>query len=85
VIIVMSLESFEPRLTICNYPIQGEPVIYVSFNYRTNSFGFLASNEVAAAAKKGAATLNAGLHDQQAALLWVQKNIDSFGGDHTKA
>ena len=56
----------------------------MSFNYRLSSFGFLASSEVAAAAKEGTATLNAGLYDQRAALLWVQQNIDSFGGDHTK-
>ena len=59
-------------------------MIYVSFNYRVNAFGFIASTEVAAAAKNGTATLNAGLYDQQAALLWVQQNIDNFGGDHAK-
>jgi acetylcholinesterase len=53
-------------------------------NYRLNSFGFLASKELLAAQKSGSGTLNAGLHDIQAALVWVQKNIDKFGGDPTK-
>jgi len=53
-------------------------------NYRLASFGFLASNELAAAQKDGSGTLNAGLHDIQAALSWVQKYIDKFGGDPTK-
>jgi len=53
-------------------------------NYRLASFGFLASGELAAAQKNGSGTLNAGLHDMQAALLWVQKYIDKFGGDPTK-
>ncbi|KAF8313065.1 alpha/beta-hydrolase [Clavulina sp. PMI_390] len=60
------------------------PVIYVSFNYRLNSFGFLASSELADAAQNGTAALNAGLYDIQAALLWVQQNIASFGGDPEK-
>ncbi|KAF8322026.1 alpha/beta-hydrolase [Clavulina sp. PMI_390] len=62
----------------------GSPVIHVSFNYRVNSFGFLASSDVAAAASNGTAALNVGLYDIQAALLWVQQNIGSFGGDQTK-
>lgn len=53
-------------------------------NYRLNSFGFLASDELLSVQKKGSGTLNAGLHDIQAALLWVQKYIDKFGGDHNK-
>ena len=53
-------------------------------NYRLNSFGFLASEEVSAAQKHGDATLNAGLYDIQASLLWVQEHIDKFGGDPTK-
>jgi len=53
-------------------------------NYRLGPFGFLASKEVVAAQKDGSGTLNAGLHDIQEALLWVQKYIDKFGGDPTK-
>ena len=63
---------------------QREPIIYVSMNYRLNSFGFLASEELLSAQNQGKGTLNAGLHDIQAALLWVQKYIDEFGGDHEK-
>lgn len=61
--------------------LQGEPIIYVSMNYRLNSFGFLASSELAAAAQKGTATLNAGLYDIQLALTWVRENIAAFGGN----
>ncbi|KAF8313064.1 alpha/beta-hydrolase [Clavulina sp. PMI_390] len=61
-----------------------EPVIYVSFNYRLNSFGFLASSEVATAASHGTASLNVGLYDIQAAFQWVQTNIAAFGGDPKK-
>lgn len=63
---------------------KGEPVVYASFNYRVNSFGFLSSQELLAASKNGTGALNAGLYDIQAALLWVQQNIGSFGGDHNK-
>ena len=38
----------------------GEPVIYVSFNYRVNAFGWLAGKEALAG---GAA--NIGLHDRE--------------------
>ncbi|KDQ26029.1 hypothetical protein PLEOSDRAFT_46151 [Pleurotus ostreatus PC15] len=59
----------------------GEPVIYVSMNYRydPSSFGFLASQEV-----KDAGVGNLGLQDQREALRWIQKYISSFGGDPTK-
>ncbi|KAN0094638.1 Alpha/Beta hydrolase fold [Tylopilus felleus] len=52
------------------------PVIYVSFNYRMNAFGFLAGKEVQAAGLG-----NFGLHDQRFALQWVQKYISLFGGN----
>ncbi|KAF7327211.1 Carboxylic ester hydrolase [Mycena kentingensis (nom. inval.)] len=57
----------------------GEPVIYVSMNYRVSAFGFLASKEV-----RAAGVGNLGLQDQRAALRWIQKYIGAFGGDPTK-
>lgn len=67
-----------------SYPLQqaveaGSPVIGVSFNYRTNGFGFLSSDEV-----NTAGGLNAGLKDQRLALQWVKENIEAFGGDPSK-
>ncbi|KAF8630270.1 hypothetical protein AX17_005456 [Amanita inopinata Kibby_2008] len=57
----------------------GEPVIYVSMNYRLTGFGFLGGKEV-----KAAGVGNLGLHDQRLAMQWVQKYISAFGGDPTK-
>ncbi|KIJ47329.1 hypothetical protein M422DRAFT_226451 [Sphaerobolus stellatus SS14] len=54
----------------------GQPVVYVSMNYRLSLFGFLASQEV-----KDAGVGNLGLQDQRQALRWVQKYISNFGGD----
>ncbi|XP_045765199.1 juvenile hormone esterase-like [Maniola jurtina] len=51
-----------------------ENVIVVTINYRLDSLGFLCldSEEVPG---------NAGMKDQVAALRWVHRNIDKFGGD----
>lgn len=57
----------------------GDPVIYVSFNYRVNGFGFLAGKEV-----KEAGVANLGIHDQRMALAWIQEFIGKFGGDPEK-
>ncbi|EPQ31034.1 uncharacterized protein PFL1_01223 [Pseudozyma flocculosa PF-1] len=53
--------------------------IVVSIQYRLGAFGFLASDDVH---RHG--VLNAGLHDQQAALRWVQEHIGRFGGDRRR-
>jgi carboxylesterase type B len=47
-------------------------VIIVTSNYRTNAFGFFATDEI-----RG----NAGIEDQRAAMEWVKRNIRAFGGD----
>lgn len=52
------------------------PIVYVSLNYRLNSFGFLGGKEV-----QEAGLGNLGLYDQRLALEWVQKYISTFGGD----
>lgn len=57
----------------------GNPVVYVSINYRLGGFGFLRSVEA-----KEAGVLNLGLKDQYLALQWAAENIASFGGDPTK-
>lgn len=51
-------------------------VVVVSFNYRLGVFGFF-DHEGLGAEGGG----NQGLLDQQAALVWVSKNIAKFGGD----
>jgi acetylcholinesterase len=57
----------------------GEPIIFVSMNYRVSAFGFLPGKEV-----KNAKIGNLGLQDQRLALKWVQKYISAFGGDPSK-
>ncbi|XP_011184528.2 cocaine esterase [Zeugodacus cucurbitae] len=51
-----------------------EDVVVVSIQYRSNIFGWIAmDNDVLAG--------NLGLQDQHLALLWIQNNIQHFGGD----
>ncbi|KAF8578463.1 carotenoid ester lipase precursor [Ramaria rubella] len=57
----------------------GEPIIYVSANYRLSAYGFSASGEI-----KEAGLGNLGLRDQRFAMQWVQENIGLFGGDKNK-
>ncbi|KAI0041130.1 carotenoid ester lipase precursor [Auriscalpium vulgare] len=57
----------------------GQPVIYVSLNYRLSALGFPGGVE---AQKAGVGNL--GLHDQRLALRWIQKYIHAFGGDPSK-
>ncbi|KAJ3612000.1 hypothetical protein NHX12_020279 [Muraenolepis orangiensis] len=51
--------------------------LVVSVEYRLGAFGFLVSGRNPMLSATG----NYGILDQQAALLWVQKNIDRFSGD----
>jgi para-nitrobenzyl esterase len=58
-------------------------IMYVTFNYRVNVFGFLAHPGLTAESPHGASG-NYGLMDQIAALQWVRDNISAFGGDPAK-
>ena len=55
-------------------------VVYVSFNYRLGSLGFLAHPELTKESPHKASG-NYALADALAALKWVQDNIAAFGGD----
>lgn len=55
-------------------------VILVTINYRLNVFGFLAHPWLSAESENGVSG-NYGCLDQIAALKWVYRNIEAFGGD----
>lgn len=55
-------------------------IILVTINYRTGIFGFLAHPELTAESKHKVSG-NYGILDQIAALKWIRKNIQAFGGD----
>lgn len=57
--------------------------VFVSFNYRLLSLGFLALDQLANDGPNGSFG-NYGLWDQVVALNWIQENIRSFGGDPKK-
>jgi para-nitrobenzyl esterase len=55
-------------------------VIFVSFNYRVGALGYMAHPELTAESPHHASG-DYGFLDQVAALQWIQRNIDRFGGD----
>jgi para-nitrobenzyl esterase len=67
-------DDFDPSELVSN------DVIVVTLNYRLGALGFLAHPALSAEAADGSSG-NYGLMDQQAALRWVQRNIEKFGGD----
>ena len=64
--------------------VRSANVVFVSFNYRLNVFGFLALDILSSTDQHGSSG-NYGLMDQITALRWVQQHIGSFGGDPNKA
>ncbi|KAI0365187.1 carotenoid ester lipase precursor [Pilatotrama ljubarskyi] len=72
--------AVQPGQNVVNRSIEiGQPIIFVSMNYRLSAFGFLGGRAI-----QEAGLGNLGLHDQREALRWVQKHISAFGGDPTK-
>ena len=59
-------------------------IIMVTANYRLNVFGFLASRILRNRDGDRGSTGNYGILDQRAALVWVQRNIQTFGGDPSR-
>ena len=55
-------------------------VVYVSFNYRLQAFGFMALQLLADDSPTGTSG-NYGFMDMILVLKWVQENIRNFGGD----
>lgn len=55
-------------------------VVFVSINYRVGILGFMSHPELSKESGYDASG-NYGFMDQIAALKWVQKNIEAFGGD----
>lgn len=55
----------------------GHEIVFVNFNYRVSSWGFLASEKV-----RADGDLNVGLLDQRLALDWVQEHIHQVSPFH---
>jgi para-nitrobenzyl esterase len=58
-------------------------IIFVSINYRVGVLGFMAHPGLSSESPDKASG-NYGLLDQIAALVWIKKNIEAFGGDPQK-
>jgi para-nitrobenzyl esterase len=65
-------DDYDPRALVQN------DVVVVTLNYRLGALGFLAHPALTA---ESGTSGNYGLQDQQAALRWVKRNIEAFGGD----
>ncbi|KAJ6608672.1 alpha/beta-hydrolase [Mycena sp. CBHHK59/15] len=73
-----SSPQYNPTRILARSVALNKPIIFVSTNYRVNTFGFLSSANVAPQ------DLNVGLLDQRQALTFLQENIRVFGGDPSK-
>ena len=68
-----------PTYSGANLARQG--VLFVSANYRVGRFGTFAHPQLTAENADGGLLGNYGYMDQLAALQWVRRNIEAFGGD----
>lgn len=74
-------DASEPRYDGAAMAQRG--MVVVTTNYRLNIFGFFAHPDLSEEAPYNASG-NYGLLDQNAALQWVQNNIEAFGGNPEK-
>jgi para-nitrobenzyl esterase len=63
--------------------LASEGAVVVTLNYRSGLFGFLAHPALSRESEHGVSG-NYGLQDQLAALAWVRRNIEAFGGDASR-
>ncbi|GAA5930600.1 hypothetical protein JCM3775_003818 [Rhodotorula graminis] len=70
---------YDPTELVRDSASRNQRCIVVTLNYRTNIFGFCASQDLVDEDPQGLAG-NYGLYDVVAALEWVQHNIRNFGG-----
>src|SRR5271165_167727 len=68
----------EPRYDGTRLAARG--IVVVTLNHRLNALGFLAHPELSCESGHGASG-NYGMLDLVAALQWVRRNIETFGGD----
>ncbi|RAO73891.1 uncharacterized protein BHQ10_009903 [Talaromyces amestolkiae] len=69
-----------PESTYNGAGVASKGIIFVSYNYRSGVFGFLANSELTETSGKNSSG-NWGILDQFAAVKWVHENIAAFGGD----
>ena len=71
---------YEGDSFVRNVP-EGEDIVFVSINYRTNLFGNIYLNDLEGYTDEYKDAINLHLLDQIQALKWVSENIEGFGGD----
>lgn len=76
---LLAVSGSEPGYSPSERLAADTDMVYVSFNYRLNAFGFMALETLRTTATNSSG--NYGFMDQILALQWVQKNIRLFGGD----
>lgn len=59
----------------------GEDIVFVSINYRTNLFGNIYLEDLEGYTDEYKNSINLHLLDQIQALKWIHENIEAFGGD----
>ena len=74
--------SASPLEDGANFVREQQDIIYVNFNYRLETLGFMDFSKVEGG-EKYAQSGYLGILDQLLALKWIKQNIEAFGGDST--